>query len=108
MKTHTQLLKRFFTALPFSILVLVFPNSPPFANERFALVCDWEMSHLINGMPRLGTGSGNFTFIENEKKLELIDLSGIECSKVTNYQATESEILIECDRTLDKTIMRHT
>ena len=82
------------------LFVLVF-SWPALANERFALVCDIERTfNLIDGTLSGPSGNSTFVFEENEKKLELKKLSGFRCDKIVKYQATEFDILIECESRL--------
>jgi len=82
------------------LFVLAF-SWPALANERFALVCDWELTIDLNtGLSNGSSSKSTFVFEENEKKLELKKLSGFSCDKIVKYQATEFNILIECESIL--------
>jgi len=78
------------------LFVLVF-SWPALADEQFALVCDFEKT-LKN------EGKSTFIFEESENNLKLKSVSGLksvvgfECDKIINYQNTEIDIFIECER----------
>ena len=84
-----------------SVLFVLAFSWPAFANERFALVCDWgKMVDLNTGLTHESSSKSTYVFEENEKKLELKKLSGFSCDKIVKYQATEFNILIECESIL--------
>jgi len=85
------------------LFVLVF-SWPALADEQFALVCDFEKTLYENGMSHKNEGKSTFIFEESENNLKLKSVSGLksvvgfECDKIINYQNTEIDIFIECER----------
>ena len=120
MKTHTQLVKPFFATLLLSTLVLTFVISSSasaqrftggtLAKEKFALVCGYVSTMDISDGKRTPiTGHSTFVFEENQKRLELLNISGdgLNCGTVPKFLVTKSEFLIQCERTSGVIISQH-